>query len=202
MKGPFANAVRLQAQRVAAEKMVSLIGSITSYDPNKYAAKVQLQPDGIFTGWLPIASIWIGSVWGLYTPPNIGDLCAVEFINGDLSAGVIVGRFWNNQQQPLVVQSGECWLVHANGQSIKLTNDGQLTITDGQGATAVLDGNGNIVTQANNWNHTGTFNLKGDANVTGKVAATGDVTAGSISLTNHVHSGVQTGGGVTGPAQG
>lgn len=194
MIGPLANAMRLQALRVLALKTVSLIGSVESYDPNRYAAKVTLQPDGILTGWLPIAAQWIGSQWGLYTPPNIGDLCAVEFIDGDLSAGIIVGKFWNNDQQPLAVPSGECWIVHANGQSVKLLNSGALTLDDANGASVSLDGSGNIISQGK-WSHTG------DMNVDGTIDATNDVTSNGISLVNHVHGGVSSGSSTTAPPQ-
>lgn len=40
-----------------------------------------------------------------------------------------------------------------------------------------------------------------DVNVQGKITASGDVVAGSISLQNHTHSGVQTGSGSTGKPQ-
>jgi hypothetical protein len=43
-----------------------------------------------------------------------------------------------------------------------------------------------------------TITTTGPANV-GTLASTGDVTAGGISVESHVHSGVQTGGGDTGP---
>lgn len=41
--------------------------------------------------------------------------------------------------------------------------------------------------------------VMGDVMVTGDVKADGDVLAGSISLTNHRHTGVTTGGGTSGP---
>lgn len=39
----------------------------------------------------------------------------------------------------------------------------------------------------------------GDLNVTGNIVATGEVTGNSIPLSTHVHSGVTTGGGDSGP---
>ena len=42
---------------------------------------------------------------------------------------------------------------------------------------------------------------KGDASFGGNVTAKGDITAGNISLQNHTHGGVETGGGNTGAPQ-
>jgi phage baseplate assembly protein gpV len=43
--------------------------------------------------------------------------------------------------------------------------------------------------------------IEGDLHVKGKIDATGDVTAGSISLEKHVHSGVEPGSGSSGPPE-
>jgi phage baseplate assembly protein gpV len=45
------------------------------------------------------------------------------------------------------------------------------------------------------------FDLTGNLNVNGQITATGDVIGGGISLTGHTHSGVQSGGSNTGPAE-
>lgn len=189
MIGPLQNAIRLQVERMRARTISTRIGTVTSYDPNKYAAKVQLQPDGLMTWWLPVASIWIGNGWGLFTPPNVGDLVTVEFINGDIGAGTVTSRFWNVNEPTLPVPSGECWLVHAKGQFIKLTNDGKLTLNDGQGASIVLNGNGTI-NSAGSWSHAG------DINATGTVTGQTDVVGGGKSLKGHTHPDPQ--GGNTG----
>ena len=43
------------------------------------------------------------------------------------------------------------------------------------------------------------FEIIGDVKITGSLTVTGDVVAGLTSLKNHIHSGVTTGGGVSGP---
>jgi phage baseplate assembly protein V len=197
MMGPMQNAMRLQALRERGRIIDSLLGTITSYNPARYAAKVTLQPGGEQTGWLPVASCWIGNGWGFFTPPNVGDTVTVEFICGDLGAGTVTSRFWDNNQKPLSVPSGEAWWIHKSGQSIKLTNDGKLTITDGHGATIQLDGGGNIVSQATQWTHTGPVHFTDNVQIDKTLTANTDVVAGSISLKNHRTSGVQTGGGIS-----
>jgi phage baseplate assembly protein V len=199
MSGALRNAMLRQALRAMSNKVVSAIGEITSYDYENFCVRVKLQPDGIMTGWLPLASSWIGNGWGMFAAPNIGDLIAVEFIDGDLEGGVAIARFYNDNMRPLEVQSGEFWLVHKNGQSVKLTNDGALTIDDGQGATVALDGAGNIVSQAKQWNHTGDMNIDGNVGVSKVLTAQEDVVGGSISLVTHPHGDVQTGSSETTP---
>jgi phage baseplate assembly protein V len=199
------NAMRLQAQRAMASVVTSRVGEITNYDPNTFTARVQLQPDSIISGWMPVASPWIGNGWGMFATPNIGDMVTVDYINGDLEAGVIVGRLWNLQDLPLAVNSGEFWLVHASGQFVKLTNDGRLTVSDGHGATVYLDGSGNIVSNANQWTHTGPMSIDGNVAITGNatvsetLTATTDVIGGNVSLLNHLTSGVTAGSSSSGP---
>jgi phage baseplate assembly protein V len=192
------NAVRLQAQRAVSNIVTSRVGSVTSYDPSTMTAIVQLQPDGDLTGWLPVSSAWIGNGWGMFAPPNSGDLVDVVYINGDLNAGTIVGRFYM-QGQALAVQSGEFWLVHESGAFFKLLNSGALTISDAHGASITLNGDGSITSAASEWNHTGTVNFTGNVNVSETLTATNDVIGGGISLKTHPHGGVQTGDGVSGP---
>lgn len=208
----FLNHMRLQAQRVSAADVVSLVGTVKSYDPNYHAARVQLQApatgtnlDGLLTGWLPIASMWIGNGWGMFSPPTPGNMCTIVCINGDINGGYLESRFWNDVDRPLAVEAGEFWLVHANGQYLKLTNDGKLTVSDGQGATVTLDGDGTITSAASNWSHTGPMSIDGNVSITGNetvsgtVTATTDVVGGGISLKSHVHGGVEGGSSDTTP---
>jgi len=44
------NVMRREVLRVLASKVTSTVGTVAGYDPNNYAVKVQLQPDGLITG--------------------------------------------------------------------------------------------------------------------------------------------------------
>jgi phage baseplate assembly protein V len=198
---PLLNAARLQGQRAMAEFTTSRLGEITNYDPDNYTARVTLQPDGLKTGWLPIASQWVGDGWGCFSPPNIGDMCSVEFINGDLNAGFVEGKFWNNDSRPVSVQSGEYWLIHAKGAFFKLTNDGKATFSDGQGATVSLNGDGTISSAASTWTHTGkltvTQDIEAGGNISDQNGAKGNMQHIRDQHNAHAHTGVQTGGGTS-----
>jgi len=204
------NVMRLQALRATAGKISSRIGQVISYNHAKFTVKVALQPDGLESGWLPIASPWTGNGWGMFAAPNIGDLVIVGFTSDDLNAGIVLGRLYYQDNRPLDVLTGEFWLVHSKGQSVKLTNDGKLTVSDGQGATAAFNGDGTISSQGT-WSHAGDFNVNngnvnvgGNVAVTGSISATVDVVAGpdNISLVSHLTTGVQSGGDVSGPPTG
>lgn len=187
--GPLQNAMRLQALRKSGARTSSRIGIVTSYDPTNYAVVATLQPDGVQTGWLSFASAWVGNGWGMFCPPTPGQRIAVELIDGDFDAGFAEISFFDNDNRPLEVQSGEFWLVHKSGQFVKLTNDGKLSLSDGHGASVALNGNGTI-SSAGSWAHTGDFNASGT--VTGQT----DVIAAGHSGKGHTHNDPQ--GGVTG----
>lgn len=203
------NAMRAQALLANSDRASKRIGLITSYSPDKYMAKVALQPSGVETGWLPVGADWMGNGWGMFAPPGVGAMVEVDFIGADFDVGIIGKRLFNNEDLALSVDAGEFWLVHESGAYFKLTNDGKATFSDGQGATIALDGNGQITSQASQWNHTGPMNVDGNVAVTGAVTATTemsaptvaastDVTVAGLSMKTHYHTGVQTGTGNTG----
>ena len=178
------NAMRLQALRARSARFETRLGTVQNYDPTNYCVKVELLPDQILTGNIPLAALWVGNHWGLYCPPSLGDLVAVTFFDGSLDTGYAELRFFNNVDRPLSVQSGEFWLVHAKGQFVKLTNDGKLTLSDGQGATITFNGDGTLTSSASAWTHTG------------PITVDGEVTANDIPLSQHLHPvvNIQTGG--------
>jgi phage baseplate assembly protein gpV len=181
------NAVRgasVEAQNARADPKKGLV---SSYDPARYAVKVALQPAGTITGWIPLGALWVGAGWGMYAPPSIGDMVEVTFEDGNLEAGQAGLKFFNDVDQPLAVQSGEFWLVHKSGAFFRLLNSGALTFSDGQGATVTMNGDGTMTSAATAWTHTGTITVDGD------------VVASGVSLVNHLTSGVQSGGGTSGP---
>jgi len=122
------NAMRQQAQAALGDVALPSTGIVRSYDPAKYAVRLELQPQGNMTGWIPLLTPWVGNGWGMFCPPTIGDLVEVTFLNGDINSGVAGLRAFNDQDLPLPVVSGEFWLVHAAGAFIKLSNDGKMLV--------------------------------------------------------------------------
>jgi len=142
-------------------------GLVTSYDPKKHLAKVTFQPSGQESGWLPIETGHIGEGFGIavgLTPGDgktSGDQVVIRYHGNDVESGKIVQRVHSDNQKPPEVQSGEMVLwtkfqksgggkesadggIGGDGQKIYLKKDGTITFTDGNGATLVMDGKGNI----------------------------------------------------------
>lgn len=86
---------------------------VTSYDPDKYLAKVMLMPEGQESGWLPIETGHIGSDYGhaVGLQPGdgkkTGDQVIIRMQEGDLESGKIVQRVHSDSDKPPRVESGE-----------------------------------------------------------------------------------------------
>jgi hypothetical protein len=146
------NQMRMQAAMAAAEHAQSKVGLVSGYDATNYSVKVTLQPEGIETGWIPLLSPWVGNGWGMFCSPTVGDMVEVQFEQGGAEAAVACLRFFNDEDRPLAVPSGEFWLVHKRGTFVKLLNDGT------------------IRSNASAWDHTGDHNVDGSLSTTGNVS--------------------------------
>jgi hypothetical protein len=69
-----------------------------SYNPADYCAKVQIEPEGAVTGWLPVLSPWVGNGWGLFAPVTPGDQVDVQFVDGDFTQGYVVPALLHRQR--------------------------------------------------------------------------------------------------------
>ncbi|ADE12129.1 phage baseplate assembly protein V [Sideroxydans lithotrophicus] len=129
MMQPLLNAMRLQAMMESGSKVSMLLAVVSSYDQTNYCAKVMLQPEGYESGWLPVASPWVGNGWGMFMPPTPGDLVQVNFQEDDINAGIVGLRQFTDASRPLSVPAGEFWLVHKSGSLLKFHNDGTTELT-------------------------------------------------------------------------
>jgi phage baseplate assembly protein gpV len=154
-------------QRWSAGRYSERHALVTSYDPKNHLAKVTFMPEGQESGWLPIETGHIGNGYGIATGlqpgdgKTTGDQVIVRMQEGDFESGKIVQRVHSDQDMPPEVQSGETviWTRFqksdggpnsaqggqgGTGQKVYFKNDGSLTWTDGNGATLVADGQGNV----------------------------------------------------------
>lgn len=157
------------AKMVADGKAVCRLGVVSSYDPAHYAMKVKLQPTVVETGWMPVASIWVGNGWGLYAPPTVGDQAVVFFQEADLLTGLGGLSLYSDVDQPLRVESGEFWLVHKTGAFIKLTNDGKLSLQDAAETSLTFNNDGTATFKGT------TFKIEADVEITGDTTISGDL---------------------------
>ncbi len=181
----FFNALKAQAGALDGMHGRPRFGVVSSVDPNRYAARVILQPEGVLTGWLPVLSAWVGAGWGMAAAPMPGQQVLILPQDGDAEHGVVVGAAWSDASPTPGAPAGELWLVHQSGSFLKLLNDGSLRIK----APSFIEGDVQI---------TGNVQVSGDVRVGGDVFdATGPLSRLRDAYNGHIHPGVQPGDGNT-----
>jgi phage baseplate assembly protein gpV len=140
----FLNLFKARACQIDQGWAQPRLAVVSSVDAATYTARVTIQPEGVLSGWLPIASPWIGAGWGLACPPNLGDQVLILCQEGESEHGIIVGRIWSNTVAPPGAPVGELWLIHQSGSYIKLHNDGS------------------IESKAPQWTHNGDLHVTGN----------------------------------------
>jgi len=186
------------AEQVRQLNSVALKGTVEQTD---YAmARVRVRSGDTLTGWIP----WMTSRAGGdvdWSAPEIGEQVMVLCPSGDPANGVVLGAIYQTAHP-----------ANANKETIRRTtfDDGAVIEYDREnhalkvilpdnasvalsssGGTMAVDLQGGITIK-------GDVTLEGDINQTGKITSSGDHVAGSISLQQHVHGGVQSGSGTTG----
>lgn len=102
-------------------------------DKDNYQCSLKLknkkQPDGkdFELRKVPITTPHMGMV----NIPNIGDLVLVTFVGGNINAPIIIGRLYNDPDQPPPNEKGEFLIQHSlkKGGSLKLDKEGVITLT-------------------------------------------------------------------------
>jgi hypothetical protein len=129
------NRARADAESIAAMRALPRIGIVTSYDPEKFMAKVMIMPEEVETGWLKIKSSHVGRGVGIgvYIGPEIGVQAVVQHQEGAHDSGYISG-FLNDDEEDLPppspgVLSGEIHVLHKSGSLLKFTKDGDVLVT-------------------------------------------------------------------------
>ena len=122
------NALKAQAGAINRSLGQPRFGTVSSFDSSNFTARVQLQPEGVVTGWLPVLSPLTGQGWGMVCPLAFGDQVLVLPQEGDAEHGVIVGRAFSKLSPPPSTPTGEVWITHPSGCCLKLRNDGSILI--------------------------------------------------------------------------
>ncbi|MEQ1694787.1 MAG: phage baseplate assembly protein V [Hyphomicrobiaceae bacterium] len=138
------NMMRLEGGRNAQQIGRSRVGKVTSYDPENYSVKVKLEPEGNESGWIPLSAESVGSGFGSYSAPRIGDQVEVTYQEGDSESGRVTSRIPSKKNfKPPRVEEGETLYKHKDGATIKLDKDGNLITSQG-GTTSKIDKNGHV----------------------------------------------------------
>jgi uncharacterized protein involved in type VI secretion and phage assembly len=82
---------------------ISELGVVTSVFPHSedgdndnYECSVKLRDRDIELRKVPVATSQVG----LVSPPHVGDLVLLAFVNGDINSPIIVGRLYNDEDRP------------------------------------------------------------------------------------------------------
>ena len=137
MSDDLINLIRREAGRLDNARSMPRYGLISSYDPKRHAVKVKLQPEGIETGWVPMASSHIGNGFGVAVGPNIDDQVVVGFMEGDIDQPFIMGRMFSDKDNPPEAKSGEVVIKHQSGTTITIDKAGALTISNDDRAVTI-----------------------------------------------------------------
>ncbi|MFS2113634.1 phage baseplate assembly protein V [Herbaspirillum frisingense] len=128
MSSALSNAILMQAHMASNTMAKPRKGIVSSYNANTHSVKVRIQPNDDETGWLSLAAAAVGNEWGVIFAPSIGDQVDVHFEEGNAESGFVCSRFFDDQDRPMAVPSGEFWIVHKTGSYQKFTNDGKASI--------------------------------------------------------------------------
>lgn len=196
------------------------VGRITAFDSNTLICKVKLLDKFIFNGTeedyveftnMPLL-IYATETAGLTLGNVVGAECLVHFNDTDIdnwletgeayapnslrqhdfADGFVELRPYDQLAAQKISYDAQGVALYNNGTKVQLKDDGSAVITNGS-AVITLSG-GNIAI-------TGDVTISGDLTVNKTINATTDVVTNNISLKQHTHGGVTTGGSNTGLPQ-
>lgn len=107
---------------------------------------------GSSSGWAPVATPLAGNEAGIFVLPEIGDMVAVGFVNGDLNHPIVLGAIWNGAQAPPPGSYTERRFVSRTGHAITLSDgdDDGITLEDTHDNKIVMNADGiTLETQGN-----------------------------------------------------
>jgi phage baseplate assembly protein gpV len=191
------NGIRSVTEGVHGLSGVNRWGLVTSVmtSDRGYLVKVQLQPDGVTTGWIPVLSHFVGPGWGAACPPepNMQAFIAPDMGNGEHP--VVIGLSYSTQAAPPVPPNG---FQQQNGAPVQ---PGEITFVSKAGAVLRLCSDGTIYIKAPVVNIEGNLVVQGDIRAEKGTIGDGDVydRHGSLDrfrghFNSHAHTGVKSGG--------
>lgn len=158
------------------------LGTVAAVD--LAAARCTVQTGDILTDWIP----WLAPRAGatrIWSPPSVGEQVLLLSAEGSAESAVALLGIYSDAK-PAPDNSLNELIRFSDGAQISYDPAAHaLVATLPAGGTAAITAPGGIT-------------ITGDVLVNGKLTATNDVLAGSISLKTHKHGGVQAGGAQTG----
>lgn len=183
---------------------LAMIGVIKELDETEAVARVEV--DGLLTDWLPWTVARSGAGLRTWAAPEVGEQVLIVCPYGDPAQGVIVGSLYQSAHAAPASAKETVRAEFADGTVVQYDRaTGELLIDVGTGKVTINCDTATVTAATSVKLDSPKVECTGDVEVSGKVTAHGDVEstggdvkAGSITLKTHKHTGVQSGGSMTG----
>lgn len=194
--------MRQDAEQRRQQGNLIRLGTVAELD--HAAARCRVQTGELLTDWLPWMVPRAGSTME-WSAPSIGEQGLVVCQGGDTAAAVFLRGLYSDALPAPSSAAAMHLICFQDGTRIQYDAAAHaLTAALCEGGTATLTADGGVTVNAGGGvtvNASSGTTINGDVQVNGKLTASDDVLAGSISLKGHTHGGVQSGGSSTGAPQ-
>lgn len=173
----------LRAYRTGDTAVVTASAPHAEGDTHNHECDLTLRHGGLALSKVPIATPHVGMV----SPPRVGDVVLVTYVDGDPNRPVVTGRLHSDEAPPPVHEDGELWLSMPPEHKTRLAfkKDGSVLIAAGKTTiTVALDGNVTLTGEKDlELTIKGDAKLKADGNVEltcadAKIKASGNIDLG------------------------
>jgi uncharacterized protein involved in type VI secretion and phage assembly len=147
--------IRRIVDQTLSRRANTQVAVVSAYDPDRHAVKATLQPQGVETGWAPIATSHVGNGFGLAIGPQVGDQIIVGFHEGDIDSPFMMGRLHSDAERPPRAEAGEIVLQSSTGFVLKAGKDGTISVTSGGHTITINAGGGGIALTSATLTHNG-----------------------------------------------
>lgn len=166
------------------------LGIVVSINLDAATARVRL--GDITSDDLPWLTARAGAA-RIWAPPIVGEQVLVLAPEADLAGGLIIGAVFFDAN-PAPAADAAPLILFDDGARLRYDPAAhRLSLECPPGSEALL--------AASEIHLVGAVRIEGDVAIVGSLTATADVVAAGKSLRDHVHTGVQAGGGISGKPQ-
>lgn len=175
--------------------VVSIVSpGVSGTQPTEQNRAIYQHPSGSYATIAPDGTIEVKHSSGSHLRIGTGATAAVPGASNPSGGSAPTVTLKTGNVELMIAPDGKVTLTASNDMemtmpNLKITSNVQIA---GNLSVAAEGGGAANITMTGNITHTG------NTNQTGSTTVTGEVTAGSIPLTTHKHTGVQTGAGNTG----
>lgn len=169
----FINGIKAHVGAMINQIAQGRIGIVSAVDPARHMAKIILQPEGVMSGWLPVAA-----GWSMLELPAVGQQVLAVPQEGDADSMHVVGRVFAPAGGDVPYQAPTGFAspgVNTGNTATHIVPGKECLLRNAAGAVIRLCADGSIYTRGT-LNHDGALNVNGNVTVAGNILAVGDIT--------------------------